>query len=148
MMIKSKTVIMINLVNIMTRIPRITDTSPEINEDVLIIIYKVDSPTGQEGIVQEVELLTIQAHPETKIMGTNNLNPREVHIGKDLVEVLGEGDLSLVEPMAEANFCTILIICQDWDTQVKRVYCNISMFVAYAQTEVIMIINAIMCSRS
>ena len=61
--------------------------------------------TDQEEIILEVEIPIID-HAEIKTTDINMLNPKEVNLGRDLVEVHGEVDHMLDKHMVEDNLPT------------------------------------------
>ena len=88
--------------------------APEIlNGEVITIPIMANSLTVLEEIVLKVEMLII-THAEIKVMVINILNLKEAVTKDDLVEVHGEADPMLDEPMAEANLLVrMTIVCQD-----------------------------------
>ena len=66
-------------------------------------------PTDLEEIILATEIL-ITDHAEIKVMDTNIPNCKKAHIVGDLVEVHGEADHMLDEPMVEVNLPIRMII--------------------------------------
>ena len=81
-------------------------------------------------------------------MDTSILNRPEAHIINDLVEVHGKGEHMPVGPMVEVNpLIRMIIVYQDWDILIIKVYHNIVIFATCVLTKDIMTISVIMLNK-
>ena len=135
--------------NAQTVTHKMRNTAHEIlNGEVITIPIMENSHTDLEQIVLMVEMPII-THIEIKLTVINILNLKEAFIEDNLVEVHGEAEDMLKEPMAEANLLVkMTVVYQDWDILAIRAFHNTATFVAYTQIKTIMTINAITLNKS
>ena len=116
------------------------------NGEVTPIMEDFITDLGEYALVDE---MLVYDNVRIKVMDTSILNCLEAYIVNDLLKVHEEADHMPEGPMIEVNLLVrTIILYQDWDILVTKVYPNIVIFVTCVLTKDIMTISVIMLNKS